>query len=44
MIKGSDVVIDFEKLISTQMEDVAVTITTVLQKSFRDATKILSLK
>lgn len=44
MIKGSDVVIDFEKLISTQMEDVAVTITTGFAKILPDATKILSLK
>ncbi len=43
IIKGSDIVVDFEKLISTQMEDVAFTLTTGFAKIIPDATKVLSL-
>ena len=43
MINASDIVVDFEKLISTQMEDVAFTITTGFTKIIPEATKTLSL-
>lgn len=43
MINGSDIVVDFEKLISTQMEDVSFTITTGFAKIIPDATKTLAV-
>lgn len=42
MITGTDIVVDFEKLISTQMEDVSFTLTTGFAKIIPEATKLLS--
>ena len=41
MISGSDVVVDFEKLIGTQMEDTSFSVTTGFSKIISDATKVL---
>ncbi len=43
MISASDVVVDFEKLISTQMEDVAFTVTVGFAKIISSAIKALTL-
>ena len=43
MINGSDIVVDFEKLISTQMEDVSFSITTNFAKIIPEATKTLAV-
>ena len=43
MISATDVVVDFEKLISTQMEDVSFTVTVGFSKIISSATKAISL-
>ena len=43
MIKGSDIVLDIDKLVSTQMEDVAFTITIGFSKMLDDCVKVLAL-
>jgi len=43
MISGSDVIVDFEKLIGTQMEDAAFTVTTGFSKIIFDAVKVMNV-
>lgn len=43
MISSGDVVVDFDKLISTQMEDIAFTVTVGFSKIIADATKVLTV-
>lgn len=42
MINGTDVVVDFDKLISTQMEDTAFTVTVGFSKIIPEAVKVMS--
>ena len=43
MILATDVVVDFDKLISTQMEDIAFSVTAGFSKIIPNAVKVLSL-
>lgn len=43
MIFGSDVIVDFDKLIGTQIDDTAFSITTGFSKILADATRVLNI-